>query len=280
MKSADEIATEYASIPIDAKSNWYSPAALSYYHGRPEYPNTIISKIISETGINSSSKILEIGSGPGTATQSFSNIGCNIDCVEPNRDFINIAQHRFKNNLNIFFRESTFENYVHFSADFDIVLAATSFHWIEKELAFKKSATLLNDSGYLVLLWNNELQPDLFLSNTVREIYHKHAPDLFKNESEDQIVKRLESISHWFIDNDYFEISKFGFIVSKVRYSTKRYIKALESYTPYIKLEDKVKNSLFKSLSNFIDEEHDGVIDLKYVTGYHVAKKASQSVQK
>lgn len=138
MKSADEIAKEYSSIPNESKLDWYSPAALSYHHGRPEYPSEIVSKIISKTGLNSSSKILEIGSGPGTATQGFINVGCEIECVEPNPEFIKIAQQHFINHPNIQFHASAFENFAPFPAIFDIVLAATSFHWVKKEIALKK----------------------------------------------------------------------------------------------------------------------------------------------
>ena len=274
MKTLDEIAAQYSSKTAESKIDWYSPSAASYDNGRPDYPRAIISEVASITAISASSKLLEIGSGPGTATQSFAELGCSIDCVEPNPKFVEIARQRFKNHPHIRFHQSTFEEYDHESAMVDVVLAATSFHWVNKDVALAKSAALLKSSGYLVLLWNKELQPTDGTGEQVREIHERFVPGQFLFESETQQVETLEAIGKWACDNEYFSSPHFGFTITSIRYSAQRYIDALNSYSPYLKLNDSVKSGLFKTQLDLIETEYGGAIDLKYITGYHIGQKA------
>ena len=50
---------------------------------RPSYPAEIIDRLISTTKINSKSKLLEIGSGSGKATELLAPYKFDIFCVEP-----------------------------------------------------------------------------------------------------------------------------------------------------------------------------------------------------
>ncbi len=202
------------------------------------------------------------------------SIGCTIDCVEPNPNFVEIARQRFKNHPYIQIHQSTFEEYAHESALVDVVLAATSFHWVKRDVASAKSAALLKSSGYLVLLWNKELQPHEGTVDEIREIHERFAPGQFLFETESQQVKILEAIGQMFFDREYFSCPHFGYTVSSVWYPAKRYIDALKSYSPYLKLNDSVKSGLFKTLLEVIETDYGGAIDLKYVTGYHIGQKA------
>ena len=274
MNRVDEIADKYSSRSIESKSKWYSPSAIDYDKGRPEYPAGVIADVISKANINATSKILEIGSGPGTATQHFSEIGCTIDCIEPNPDFVRIAQHHYKDHLNIRIHQSSFEEYEHKSELADIVLAGTSFHWVNKQIAFEKSSRLMSDSGYLVLLWNNELQPNENSREEVQSVYKRYAPELYPSESESELLDRFDSIGQWISDTSLFQSPFAGSCVSSVNYTAQRYINALKSYSPYLKLDSETQNNLFFELTSLINEKYNGAINLKLVSGYHIAEKA------
>ena len=56
---------------LEQRKSWYSPAAEAYESTRPRYPSELISQAVKVAQLSSSSRILEIGSGPGTATTSF-----------------------------------------------------------------------------------------------------------------------------------------------------------------------------------------------------------------
>jgi len=72
---------------LEQRKSWYSPAAEAYNSARPKYPTNLVGKAVNAAHLSQSSRILEVGSGPGTATVSFAELGCHIVCIEPNPDF-------------------------------------------------------------------------------------------------------------------------------------------------------------------------------------------------
>ena len=123
------------------------------------------------------------------------------------------------------------------------------------------------------MLWNKELQPIDEAGEKIRELHERFVPEQFRFESDSQQVETLEAIGKSVFNGEYFCYPHFGFTVSTVRYSAQRYIDALKSYSPYIKLNDSVKSNLFRVILELIESDYSGVIDLKYVTGYHIGQK-------
>jgi SAM-dependent methyltransferase len=275
MKSVDETAWEFSSQTTETKTGWYSPTASNYESGRPDYPADIISEVIARTKLKRSSRLLELGSGPGTATKCFIQLNCTIECVEPNADFVKAAKRRFEHHSNIQIYRSTFEEYRNKSGPFDVIVAATSFHWIKREIAFSKSSSLLRPSGYLVLLWNKELQPIGELGERIREIHDRFEDGKIKFETVTTQIQSLEGIGQWILDSEYFRYLGFVHLVSSVRYTAKQYLEALSSYSPYLAIPDVARKELFVELAHLIETNYGGIVDLQYVTGCHIGQKVT-----
>lgn len=140
------------------KASWYSKSARFYVEGRPRYPVAVITAVAAVVGWQRHSRILEIGSGPGTATQDFAELGSIFSCVEPNGDFVAIARDVLARFPNVSFHTGTLEQ-ADLVAPFDIVLTASSFHWIDQKRGVPRIWELLTPTGCVVLLWNKEPQP-------------------------------------------------------------------------------------------------------------------------
>jgi SAM-dependent methyltransferase len=75
---------------------------------------------------------------------------------------------------------SSFETATLPTASFDMVAAATSFHWVDPEVGFTKAARSLRPGGWLALWWNvfgDPDRPDPF-ERAVGRILDQHAPAL------------------------------------------------------------------------------------------------------
>ena len=121
------------------KKNWYSSVAREYEATRPAYPRKLIDQIIEYCRISTSSKLVEIGAGPATATVSFAESGCDILCLEPNSDFCVIAREKLLSYPRVEVLCSSLEDSTLGSGAFDAVLAANSMHCISPKLASTKS---------------------------------------------------------------------------------------------------------------------------------------------
>jgi len=142
----------------EEKAHWYSSGAQFYVEGRPRYPVALAKAAAAVAEWRQHSRVLEIGSGPGTATQDFAALGGNFVCVEPNADFVAIAREVLAGFSGLSFQTSTLEQ-AELSSPFDIVLAASSFHWIDQKRGVQRIEELLVPNGFVVLLWNKEPQP-------------------------------------------------------------------------------------------------------------------------
>jgi SAM-dependent methyltransferase len=143
----------------ELKKGWYSPAAEAYNSTRPHYPRELVDKAINAAKLFQSSRILEVGSGPGTATVSFAKLGYPMLCIEPNPDFCAMTRLNCRSYSSVEVINKSFEEWTLDPEVFDAVLAASSMHWIPSEIGYAKASSALKDDGFLILLWNKELQP-------------------------------------------------------------------------------------------------------------------------
>ena len=125
-----------------------------YDAARPAYPDWVFEVLRERCGLDPKVTVFEIGPGTGTATRRLLELGANpLVAVEPD------------DRLAIFLREaiadaaltvvnSTFEEAVLPEASFDLGLSATSFHWLDEDLALAKVAKLLRPGGWWAMVWN------------------------------------------------------------------------------------------------------------------------------
>jgi len=153
----------------------------NYDSARPGYPAALFEDIKSQCGIKGSSRLLEIGAGSGIATVELAKFGCPVVAIEPGSHLAAIAKERTKefNTVEIF--KGTFERF-QAHGTFDVVLAFTAFHWLNKDSKYERTLDLLNDSGSLVLVWNSFFQSDSPVTIEVNSAYRESLADIYPEE--------------------------------------------------------------------------------------------------
>jgi SAM-dependent methyltransferase len=262
-----------SSRDLEQRKNWYSPAAEAYNKARPRYPKALINQVVEIAQLSSDSKILEVGCGPATATVGFAPLNCSITCLEPNPDFYQLAQQNCQSYPNVEIQNTSFEEWTMESQKFDAVLAASSFHWIPPEVGYFKSAQALKENGYLILLWNKELQPSYEVYLHLSKIYQAHAPSLDRYENRETQQAILKELGQMAIDSGQYKDLIDGQVESEVIYSVDKYLMLLNTYSPYLELEQKSKKALFTDLKDTIEQNFNGILQLTYFSAFHIAQK-------
>ncbi|HEY9595675.1 MAG TPA: class I SAM-dependent methyltransferase [Spirochaetia bacterium] len=132
----------------------FETCALDYDQYRPGYPKAVVSEAIALAGLRSSSRLLEIGCGTGKATVSFAAHGYTMDCVDPGRKLIGFARRSCRDWPHVSFYVGRFEDVPLPVENYDMVLSAQAFHWIEPRGRAERVARVLRRGGSLVLLQN------------------------------------------------------------------------------------------------------------------------------
>jgi SAM-dependent methyltransferase len=221
----------YAARPLAQRKHWYSPAATNYNEARPSYPPALIEQVVEHAQLSPRSKLLEVGCGPATATVVFAELGLSMLCLEPNPDFYRLAQHNCQQYPNVEIQNSAFEEWPLEANGFDVVLAASSFHWIPADVGYPKAAQALKRNGHLVLLWNKELQPSYEVYQNLAEVYAIHAPDLNRYEDRATQEKILSGLGQLILDSELFQDLVAGQVITEVTYTTDQYLTLLQTYS-------------------------------------------------
>ncbi|MEB3337125.1 MAG: class I SAM-dependent methyltransferase [Leptolyngbyaceae bacterium] len=273
MQDLKQTISSYSGKDLKQRKGWYSPAAEAYNQTRPRYPQGLIDRVAEIAHLSTTSKILELGCGPGTATVAFAQLGCSILCVEPNPDFCQLAQNNCEPYPCVEIQNTSFEEWDLEADKFDAVLAASSFHWIPPAIAYPKAANALRAHGSLILLWNNQLQPQYDVHQCLSEIYQVHAPSLAKYEARETQVAILRGLGQMVLDSGQFKNLVTEQLVCEVVYNANDYLTLLSTYSPYLALDSQTRDALFAGLRDKIEQNLGGTIHLSYLSAFHVAQK-------
>ena len=155
-----------------------------YEDGRPGYPSKVFEHLRSSCKLGPGSRVLEIGPGTGQATGPLLDAGAHIVAVEVGEELGSQLCTRFADRpLEVELGE--FEAVDLAEESFDLVAAATSFHWIAPEQGLHRVARLLRPGGSVALWWNHFGDPNRVdpFRNAVQPILQRHAPDFADSAS-------------------------------------------------------------------------------------------------
>lgn len=248
----------------------FNGAAKTYDESRPSYPDEVIDWIIDRTKVSRSDSLLEIGSGTGQATFKFAERGYRIHCVEMGKNLADILIEK-GSKYDITVDVSSFENWqpeTQFRTPF--IFSATAFHWIDQSIKYKKCYDLLNEDGYLVLLWHVVPDTELEVVRKAYELLWEYYPERKgKSQSNDDIkFDRKSEI----INSGFFNLEDYLDYKWKLVESRDRLTKAFFSQSSFLSLDNEKQESLSSKVINLYQNLED-IVETEIYTTVYIAKR-------
>ncbi len=125
-----------------------------YDRVRPGYPGELIADLAAITGMSERSSVLEVGCGTGQATRSLAGLGCSVTAVEPGAGMAALARRRLASFRDVQVESSTFEAWDDRGRRFDVLVAASSWHWVDPAIRWRRAHDVLRPAGWMALLGN------------------------------------------------------------------------------------------------------------------------------
>jgi SAM-dependent methyltransferase len=135
-------------IPLSEGRHLFGSDPLAYANGRPDYPEELYQRLRTRCELGPGVSAFEIGAGTGLATQRLLALGMwRLWAIEPDP---RLAAYLRETISSSWFRvdESAFEEAELPEAEFDLGVAATSFHWLDQSSALTKVYRSLKPGGW------------------------------------------------------------------------------------------------------------------------------------
>lgn len=235
----------------------FDTVAELYDEIRPSYPQVVIDWILEITKISKQDSILEIGPGTGQATGEFARRGFSIHCIEIGKNLAALLKKNIEK-YNVTVDVSSFEKWrPPDSFKTSLIYSATAFHWVDKNIKYKKCYHLLDSDGYLVVFWNRVPETRYEQVKKAFDLLWEYCPE-GKNKPKDPLQNWKNEITrsgYFTIKNDFLHkwiLKEPKEILLKSFFTQSSFLK-LDKDTQ-IKVSTKV-NELYQSLDNEIITE-------------------------
>lgn len=273
MKNFDTFFQKIYTQPLASRKNWYADSTIAYAAHRAPYVPAMIDVACEQLPPVAEAHLLEVGSGPGNATQHFVEQGYQLTCVEPNTTACEFARERFQNYPNVEIINSTFEEWDAPAEQFDGAIASTSFHWLHPDIRCKKMYELLKPDGKIILLWNTAPQPIPEIYQYLHPLYEQFIPLLAHHDNLAIQQHNLEEISQSLLASNYFCDLTLHHVTKTLLYKSEDYLSLLTTISPYIALEKAIKDQFFAELRQVFQTYHIEEIPTRYMCAAHIAHK-------
>lgn len=132
----------------------FSRRVNDYIKYRPDYPDELARALRRRVGYNADSVIADVGSGTGISSQFFLDRGNWVYAIEPNPDMRLAAEAWLGGYLKFRSVAASAEATTLDDCSVDLVVAAQSFHWFDKDAARQEFKRILRPASCVALLWN------------------------------------------------------------------------------------------------------------------------------
>ncbi len=272
--------TNWSEFDNHQRRALFSSHAEAYGDGRPGYPRAVFDHLQSSCNLRPGCQVLEIGPGAGQATGPLLDAGAEVLAVELGEAFASLLRTKFEGR-HLEVRSGEFETIDLPSEAFDLVAAATSFHWIPPQQGLDRIARLLRPGGTIALWWNHFGDPDRLdpFRDAVQPVLQQLAPQLTDSATGgagigahpyalDERARREEIDSH-----GSFGPIEHLMIPWTARQTTDSIRRFLCSFSSWMALETQVRTALLQAISDLIDTTFGGAVERPFLTALYTARR-------
>lgn len=255
----------------------FDEGAELYDRARPGYPPELFDDLVELAELPARARLLEIGCGTGQATVPLARRGYRIVCVELGAGLAAVARRKLAGFPQVEVVQGAFETFEPESSDFDAIVAATAFHWVDPTVRYERSARLLRDRGALAVFGSRHLVPadaDPFFFE-VQEVYARLTgaapstpprPEELADPPQEIVTQEIEASGH------------FGTVAVRryrwdVVYSAEEYVNVLNTYSGHRALPPTTREALLEEIRLRIEARPSRSVRKTYSTVLQVARR-------
>lgn len=251
----------------------FNEAAELYDRARPGYPAALFEELVALAGLPPQARVLEIGCGTGQATLPLARRGFAIDAVELGADLAAVARRKLAGFPAVSVYVGTFEQWPLPAEPFDLVLAATSWHWVDPSVRFERAAGALRPGGVLAVVDTRHIAggTSAFFAAVQSACYAR-----FMDEDAALRLPASEALPvavAGFAECGWFDAPVVRTYERDISYSSAEYIDVLNTYSGHRALPPDRRDALLACIAQAIDGRFGGRIEKRYRNDLVLARR-------
>ena len=250
--------------------------AAGYDAARPDYPDEIYTRLADRCELRPGTRTFEIGAGTGKVTRQLLRRGtCPLVAIEPDARLAAFLEAEAGTCLTVNF--NPFEEVDLPAASFDLGVAATVFHWLDRDVALTKIARALQPGGWWAMWWN------VFGDPTRRDDFHQATQQLFKSVEHTPSTGEATGL-HYGLDVDarlrelaatqQFDCIEHELLRWTMRRNADEIVALYGTFSPILLLAPSDRERFLASLREIAERQFGGVVERPMVTPIYTARRA------
>lgn len=228
-----------------------------YDRVRPAYPAALFADLVAITGMHKGSSVLEVGSGTGQATRSLAALGCSVTAVERGAGMAAVARQRLAIFPNVEIETSSFEAWDDRGRRFDVLVAASSWHWVRPAIGWRRAHDALRPGGWMALLGHVVVrrpgEPEVYAETAdLHERFSPGNPDWGHPALEDEVRATDEGWGPPVVPTDRFGPTIVRWYPTVQWFDADGFADLLRSTSPYRALDRDVREPLLDAVAERI----------------------------
>lgn len=254
----------------------FENAATLYQRARPEYPEELLDALTGMAALGPGAELVEIGCATGKATLPLARRGFRITAVELGAALADEARRNLAGFPAVSVVTADFESWrPPAPAAFDLVYAATAWHWIDPGIRYAKAWELLKPGGHLAF-WSafHVLPPDgdpFF--REIQDVYDEIGeglPQGWNYSTAETLADNAAEIEATGLFTDV-RVRRFGWRIS---YTAPEYIDLLDTFSGHIAMAQWQRDRLYGEIRSKLSDRPDGRVLRDWGAVLHVARRS------
>ncbi len=260
---------------IERLRQTFDRASDLYHSARPDYPEELIDHVVAVTGLRAGDRLLEIGCGSGKATLPLARRGFRITGVELGAHLVAAARQNLRGFDGVEIVESGFEDWPLPPIErFDLVFAATAWHWIDPAVGYPKTWEALRPGGHLAFWSATHVFPDdgdPFFAE-IQDVYEEIGEGLPPGSSRPR-PGELEERRRDIEATGLFETVDVHHFDWEITYDAAGYIDLLNTFSGHIAMEPWQRDRLYGEIRRRVAARPDGRLRRHWGAVVHIARR-------